>query len=75
MATNPAWRGRVSDWQHRVEGWAFDPEPLNIRYSSIFFDFAPLTGDASLAHDLREKLNQVIVDNPPLLYQMMALDL
>ena len=75
MANNPAWRGRICDWQERVEQWALDPEPIHIRHSSIFFDFAPITGDASLVHDLREILNKIIAENPPLLYQMMALDL
>jgi len=75
MANNPAWRGRIGDWQERVAHWAFDPEPVHIRYSSIFFDFAPLAGDATLAHDLRETINAIIADNPQLLYQMMALDL
>jgi CBS domain-containing protein len=75
MVNNPAWRGRICDWQERVEQWAFDPDPIHIRYSSIFFDYAPLAGDATLAHDLREVLNQIIAENPPLLYQMMALDL
>jgi len=75
MANNPAWRGRTSDWKERVEQWAADPEPLNIRYSSIFFDFAPLAGDATLAHDLREVTNAIIAENPALMYQMMALDL
>ncbi|PLX98627.1 MAG: cyclic nucleotide-binding protein [Desulfuromonas sp.] len=75
MANNPAWRGRVSDWEERIGQWAFDPEPVHIRNSSIFFDFAPLFGDVELVHDLRESLNQIIADNPQLLYQMMALDI
>jgi len=74
MVDNPAWRGRLVDWQHRVQGWAEEPEPLNVRYSSIFFDFAPLAGDPSLAHDLRDTVNRVIADNPGFLYHMMTLD-
>ena len=75
MVNKPKWRGRISEWRERVEQWAFDPEPANIRTSSIFFDFAPLAGDANLAHDLREEVNVIVEENPPLLYQMMALDL
>ncbi len=75
MANNPAWRGRIRDWRERIEQWALEPDPVNIRDSSIFFDFAPLAGDSGLAHDLREIVNRVIAENPPLLYQMMSLDL
>lgn len=74
MVTNPRWRGRLDDWQKRVAEWAFDPEPLHIRYSSIFFDFMPLTGDSGLAHDLREAVNAIVAENPALLYQMMSQD-
>jgi CBS domain-containing protein len=74
MVDNPAWRGRLIDWQHRVLGWAEEPEPINVRTSSIFFDFAPLAGDTSLAHDLRDTVNRVLDENPGFLFHMMTLD-
>lgn len=74
MVDNPAWRGRLVDWQQRVQEWAEEPEPLNVRYSSIFFDFAPLCGDPSLAHDLRTAVNRIIADNTGFLFHMMTLD-
>jgi len=75
MADNPAWQGRLKDWQERVHDWVNDPEPQKVRYSSIFFDFAPLAGDPALAHNLRQIVNRQIQDFQGFLYHMMALDL
>ncbi|MEZ4599904.1 MAG: putative nucleotidyltransferase substrate binding domain-containing protein [Syntrophotaleaceae bacterium] len=75
MANNPAWRGRLCDWQARVRGWVSEPEPQNVRTSSIFFDFTALVGDAGLVHDLRSIVYQEMHDYPGFLYHMMTLDL
>ena len=75
MANNPAWRGRLKDWQRRIRDWVNDPEPQKVRYSSIFFDFAPLAGDAALAHDLRAIVHEEIRAFQSFLYHMMSLDL
>lgn len=75
MANNPSWRGRLKDWQGRIKDWVNDPEPQKVRYSSIFFDFAPLAGDAQLAHDLRNIVHREIREFQAFLYHMMSLDL
>jgi CBS domain-containing protein len=75
MANNPAWRGRISDWKSRIRGWVNDPEPQNVRYSSIFFDFIPLMGDPNLAQTLRAVVNTEIREFQGFLYHMMSLDL
>lgn len=75
MANNPAWRGRLRDWRERIQEWVNNPEPMKVRYSSIFFDFAPLVGDPSLAHDLRQTLHQEIDAFQGFLYHVMTLDL
>ncbi|MDT8441901.1 MAG: putative nucleotidyltransferase substrate binding domain-containing protein [Desulfuromonadales bacterium] len=75
MAGNPAWRGRLQDWQERIGTWLFDPEPTHVRESSIFFDFYPLYGDSSLAHELREIVSAAIKTHQGFLYHMMTLDL
>lgn len=75
MADNPAWRGRLQDWQTRIGEWLLDPEPMHVRESSIFFDFYPLTGNVELAHDLRDIIGTAITEHPGFLYHMMALDL
>ncbi len=75
MANNPQWRGRLCDWYSRIRGWVNDPEPQAVRYSSIFFDFVTLTGDPSLAHDLRHIVTDQIRQFQGFLYHMMSLDL
>jgi CBS domain-containing protein len=75
MASNPAWRGRLQDWQDRISSWLLDPDPAHVRNSSIFFDFLPLLGDASLADELRDVLYQAIRSHQGFLYHMMSLDL
>jgi CBS domain-containing protein len=75
MADNPAWRGRLKDWQWRINEWVTNPEPQKVLYSSIFFDFVPLAGDATLALQLRDAVNQLIRNFQGFLYHMMSLDL
>lgn len=75
MVNNPAWRGRLCDWQERLVDWVNDPEPQKVRYCTIFFDFVPLAGDASLAEDLRELVHRLLAAFPGFLYHMMSLDL
>ena len=48
MVRNQEWRGRLCDWQTRINSWLLDPEPTHVRNSSIFFDFLPLFGDEGL---------------------------
>jgi CBS domain-containing protein len=75
MVSNPVWRGRLSDWRKRVADWAENPEPHKVRYSSIFFDFSPLTGDAGLAHSLQSIVFKAVREHPSFLYQVMQLNL
>ena len=75
MARNSEWRGRLVDWQERINSWLLDPEPTHVRNSSIFFDFLPLMGDVELAHDLREMVVRGIETHQGFLYHMMTLDL
>ncbi len=75
MVRNQEWRGRLSDWQTRINSWLLDPEPAHVRNSSIFFDFMPLFGDVELAHHLRDIVVQGIAVHQGFLYHMMTLDL
>ena len=74
MVNNPLWRGRLKDWYSRVFDWVNTPEPQRVRYSTIFFDFMPLVGDASLCQDLRDMVHKLIKKFPLFLYYMMELD-
>ncbi len=74
MVNNPLWRGRLREWQDRVSDWIRVPEAQKVRYCSIFFDFMPITGEASLCQDLRDIVNAHIKAHPIFLYHMMELD-
>lgn len=75
MVRNPEWRGRLVDWQARINSWLLDPEPTHVRNSSIFFDFLPLVGDVDLARELRDIIARGIEIHQGFLYHMMTLDL
>jgi CBS domain-containing protein len=75
MARNKDWRGRLVDWQERLNSWLLDPEPTHVRNSSIFFDFMPLAGDVELAHELRDMVVKGIATHQGFIYHMMTLDL
>jgi CBS domain-containing protein len=74
MVNNPLWRGRLNEWKARVSDWIRVPEPQKVRYSSIFFDFMPIAGEASLCQELREIVHYQIKTHPIFLYHMMELD-
>ncbi len=74
MSNNPFWRGRLKDWHARVYDWVHTPEPKKVMYSTIFFDFMPLAGDASLCQDLRDIVYKQIREFPLFLYYMMEQD-
>lgn len=74
MVNNPLWRGRLKDWQQRVSDWIRVPEAQKVRYSSIFLDFMPIVGEASLCQDLRDIVLSEIRTHPIFLFHMMELD-
>jgi len=53
MASNPLWRGTPALWRERVEGWIGSGRGESIMNVDIFFDFAPVLGNAALAASLR----------------------
>jgi CBS domain-containing protein len=75
MADNPLWRGRLKEWQERVATWVNAPEPKRVMYSTIFLDFMPLVGDATLCQELRESLHQEVRRNPIFLHYLLENDL
>lgn len=74
MASNSFWRGRLKDWHERIYDWVHTPEPKKVMYSTIFFDFMPLAGDASLCQSLRDIVYQQIREFPLFLFHMMEQD-
>jgi CBS domain-containing protein len=70
MASNPKWCLSLTDWQQQFTQWIDHGSPEALLHASIFFDFRPLTGDATLALDLRNWLNRAAQKNPRFLHQM-----
>ncbi|HUX31360.1 MAG TPA: DUF294 nucleotidyltransferase-like domain-containing protein [Thiobacillus sp.] len=70
MASNPKWCLSASGWQQQFTQWIDHGSPDALLNASIFFDFRPLAGDASLALDLRAWLNRAAQKNPRFLHQM-----
>ena len=74
MGSNSFWRGRLRDWDARIYDWVHVPEPKKVMYSTIFFDFMPLAGEASLCQDLRDIVYKHIREFPLFLFHMMEQD-
>lgn len=70
MAGNPKWCLPVAGWRQQFSQWIDHGSPEALLNASIFFDFRPLAGDASLALDLRAWLNDAARRNPRFLHQM-----
>ncbi len=49
MASNAAWRHDLDGWRATVETWLARTRPEDILNADIFFDAAPVHGDAALA--------------------------
>jgi len=54
MASNPALCLSVEEWRGKMGGWLQNWDPKALLDASIYFDFRPLYGDASLAEELRQ---------------------
>jgi CBS domain-containing protein len=54
MASNAVWRGSLTDWRRRIDGWIAHPKPENLLSVDIFYDFQPVFGDRALAWALRD---------------------
>jgi CBS domain-containing protein len=70
MASNPQWCLSAAGWQQQFTEWIDHGTPEALLNASIFFDFRPLAGDASLELDLRTWLNHAARKNPRFLHQM-----
>jgi CBS domain-containing protein len=60
MAINPRWCQPLSVWKKYFERWVAAPDPQEIRYATIFFDFRAGFGENRLAEELRAHLNRQI---------------
>lgn len=67
MAANAEWRGTADDWRDRIGHWLSRARPQDLLNVDIFFDLAPVCGDAALARALREDAVTAAADAPPFL--------
>lgn len=60
MASNPKWCLSLSDWKAQFSDWVLLPTTENVLHCTIFFDYRPLYGDATLTEALSEHLFDLI---------------
>jgi CBS domain-containing protein len=70
MASNPKWCLSLDEWRDCFGRWIRTPEPDALLNATIFFDFRPLAGDATLAARLREYLTPTARGNDIFLRMM-----
>jgi CBS domain-containing protein len=62
MATNAQWRQPLSIWKKYFMNWISIPTSEAVLNSVVFFDFRFIAGEAALAEDLRDYLNDQLKD-------------
>ena len=72
MAANAPWRGSAQQWQERVASWLHRARPEDLLNVDIFFDLAPVAGDARLAFALHESAVAAASRTPPFLALLAA---
>ncbi|BEQ14225.1 DUF294 nucleotidyltransferase-like domain-containing protein [Desulfoferula mesophila] len=60
MASNPLWRQPYTKWRELFDRWIRRPEPKEVLYATIFFDFRPGHGELSLGERLRDHLTKQV---------------
>jgi CBS domain-containing protein len=60
MLTNPLWRGSVARFRETLRDWIYSPDPQGPMHLAIFFDAAPVAGDATLLQALRQHLDRIL---------------
>jgi DNA polymerase-3 subunit epsilon/CBS domain-containing protein len=65
MAANREWRGSVEEWRERVDAWLRRARHEDLMHVDIFFDLAPVTGEATLARALHTAAVRAASHTPP----------
>ena len=60
MLTNPLWRGSVARFRETLRDWIYGADPQGAMNLAIFFDAAPVAGDATLLQELRQHLDRIL---------------
>lgn len=70
MASNPECCLTPTEWMQRFGDWIDHGAPEDLLNASIYFDFRPLAGDATLAKPMRELITQHAARNARFMKQM-----
>lgn len=70
MAGNPACCLTLREWRERFAHWIEHGAPQDLLNASIYFDFRPLAGDATLGQALRAEVGARVQQVPRFLKQM-----
>lgn len=73
MAGEPDCCMTLDAWRQRFAHWIDQGAPADLLNASIFFDFRPLAGDASLANTLRDEVTQR-AQGVPRFHKLMAMN-
>ena len=72
MVTNPIWRASVSAFRENLREWIYGADPDGPMRLAIFFDAAPVAGDAMLLQQLREHLDRILAGGDAFLARFAA---
>ena len=72
MASNPAFRRSLAHWCEAIDSWIDRPRPEALLTVDIFYDFAPVLGDRSLARALRQHAVTAAAKSPVFLRLLAA---
>ncbi|HSV71100.1 MAG TPA: putative nucleotidyltransferase substrate binding domain-containing protein [Methylibium sp.] len=62
MVTNPLWRQPLADFREAIRGWVYGHDREGPMRLAIFFDAAPVAGDAALLTEARDYLDRIFAD-------------
>jgi CBS domain-containing protein len=63
MVRNPAWAKPLQAWRDDARSWVLTPDEQALMNVAIFYDAAPVAGDAGLLEQARRYLFEVLADN------------
>jgi CBS domain-containing protein len=63
MVRNPAWSKPLEAWRDDARSWVLTPDEQALMNVAIFYDAAPVAGDAGLLEQAKRYLFDVLADN------------
>jgi CBS domain-containing protein len=63
MVRNPAWSKPLAKWCEDARGWVLKPDEQALMNVAIFYDAAPVAGEARLLDEAKRYLFEVLADN------------